>query len=135
LAPVEIPPSVSFPEPWLESEQQGAHCKHDQEKDETGAAFAPAFPGVHASSLRTKWRNSSRKPSGLISKIVAPCPRNSAANRSASRATIYRRNRPSVVAETTSVEDAADKPSPEAITRRNSWRISSSRDSSSSLPP
>jgi len=42
LAPVEIPPSVSFPEPRLESEQEGGHCKHDQEKDETGAAFAPA---------------------------------------------------------------------------------------------
>src|SRR5437016_12396446 len=85
FTPVEMPPSILFAEPWHKRCQQGERCKHHQEKDETGAAFVPAFPGVHGSSLRTKCRNSSRKPSGEISNIVAPWLRNSAANRSASR--------------------------------------------------
>src|SRR5437899_12823409 len=120
-----MPPSVLVLEAQAERYQHRGRCRQQQEKDEAGAGFARTFPGVHASSLRTRCKNSSRKPSGLISKIVAPCPRNSAANRSASRDSTYRRKRPSVVAETTSGDVATGKPSPEAITRRNSWRISS----------
>src|SRR6266446_3264660 len=84
---IEIPPSVSFLEPRYESDQQGDRHKQRQKKDETASGFAPAFPGVHGSSLRTRCRNSSRKASGVSSNVVAPCLRSSAANRSSSRAT------------------------------------------------
>src|SRR5882672_11475176 len=79
-----MPPAVSFLEPWPQRYQQGGHCRQHQEKDETGAGFAPTFPGVHASSLRTRCRNNSRKPIGEISRIAAPWLRRSAAKRSAS---------------------------------------------------
>src|SRR6266478_4375956 len=100
-----MPPSVLLLEARAERYQQGGRCRQYQEKDETGAGFAPAFPGVHGSSLRTRCRNSSRKPSGLISNIVEPCPRNSAANRSASATTDgrFRRYVVSREAETTFV--------------------------------
>src|SRR5690242_6247426 len=87
FAAIEGPPPILFLDSGNQRKQNGGRRAENQDKEEAGSGFPPTFPDVHESSLRTKCRKSSRKPSGQTSRMLAPLARSCAANCSALRAT------------------------------------------------